>query len=234
MEQINIAKILKNYPEGTKLYSPLCGSIMLSTIQPFKDTSYTIYADNGKGVSFGFTSYGKYFNAEDAECMLFPSKEMRDWKKLRWQKGDVLANSDDTRHVIFEKFCDDTYTNFCGRYYSNKAEEGCYIECLPALFTMDFSRVRGTSYIHDLEKAYHGKFNKETLEIEPDEEGCPFKPFDKVIVRTYYSKWHIDFFSHYMKNNNCYVTTSGYYDKCLPYNEETAKLIGTSENFNNV
>ena len=59
-----------------------------------------------------------------------------------------------------------------------------------------------------------------------------FKPFDKVIVRdTVDSTWRADFFSHIGENNR-FVCTGGcswrYY---LPYNEETAKLIGRTRNY---
>lgn len=61
---------------------------------------------------------------------------------------------------------------------------------------------------------------------------CNFKPFDKVIVRdTMDSIWRAEFFSHIGENNR-FVCTGGcswrYY---LPYNEETAKLIGTTHNY---
>ena len=59
-----------------------------------------------------------------------------------------------------------------------------------------------------------------------------FKPFDKVIVRdTMDSLWRADFFSHRSEYNlfNCIGGYSWRY--CLPYNEKTAKLIGTTHNY---
>ena len=61
------------------------------------------------------------------------------------------------------------------------------------------------------------------------------KAFDRVLVRlTKDCIWNATFFSHYDKEVNwgCYpfVTTScKSYDKCIPYNEETKHLIGTTE-----
>lgn len=53
------------------------------------------------------------------------------------------------------------------------------------------------------------------------------KPFDKVIVRcSKADKWSIDFFSY--KVSNGYVCTGdARFGYCLPYNEETAHLLGT-------
>lgn len=61
---------------------------------------------------------------------------------------------------------------------------------------------------------------------------CEFKPFDKVICRDNDADiWKASFFSHYDERayypffcNNCG------YKYCLPYNDETAKLIGTTNN----
>ena len=61
---------------------------------------------------------------------------------------------------------------------------------------------------------------------------CEFKPFDKVICRDSDADiWKASFFSHYDERayypffcNNCG------YKYCLPYNDETAKLIGTTNN----
>lgn len=55
------------------------------------------------------------------------------------------------------------------------------------------------------------------------------KPFDKVVVRCGKAdKWSIDFFSY--KVSNGYICTGdAWFGYCLPYNEETAKLIGTTK-----
>ena len=56
------------------------------------------------------------------------------------------------------------------------------------------------------------------------------KPFDKVVVRcSEADRWSIDFFSY--KVHNGYICTGdAWFGYCLPYNEETAKLIGTTKN----
>lgn len=58
------------------------------------------------------------------------------------------------------------------------------------------------------------------------------KPFDRVITRNAADDvWTANIFSH-MDSHGEYVTIAcvGGYTHCLPYNEETAKLIGTTNN----
>ena len=56
------------------------------------------------------------------------------------------------------------------------------------------------------------------------------KPFDRVITRTPDTPWTANFFSHIDSDGvkNC---IDDKYLMCLPYNEETAKLIGTTNNW---
>ena len=61
---------------------------------------------------------------------------------------------------------------------------------------------------------------------------CGIKPYDKVVVRRKHSAWYVDFFLFY---NSDYVNDDDMgkkYSECLPYNEETAKLIGTTDDYN--
>ncbi len=55
-----------------------------------------------------------------------------------------------------------------------------------------------------------------------------FKPFDKVIVCKWDNYWKA---RHFEKiEHDVYFCTDGeIYKQCLPYSEETAKLIGTSD-----
>lgn len=77
---MNIAEILKKFPKGTKLYSPIYGKIELVDVED--NELYSITCVTQKGNYKTFTSEGKIFNDyTDSECVLFPSKEQRDWSK---------------------------------------------------------------------------------------------------------------------------------------------------------
>lgn len=92
--KINIVEILKDKPQGTKLYSSACGECKLEEVD---DKSFKISFYNSK---FGFMNGGEgYLDKngklyDDGECVVFPSKEMRDWSKFAWKKGDVLVSND--------------------------------------------------------------------------------------------------------------------------------------------
>lgn len=102
--------------------------------------------------------------------MLFPSKEMRDWSKFAWKKGDVLVNNDNDVYIIFEKFEDDAYTRFKGKHYLWKQIDNVdYSKEESQMVTSLFEKVNdyeAQTYISTIEERLGGKLNRETLEIE--------------------------------------------------------------------
>ena len=60
-----------------------------------------------------------------------------------------------------------------------------------------------------------------------------FKPFDQVLARDVDDEvWTANLFSHYVQNNNYkYHCVDNSYQQCIPYNEETAHLIGTTNEY---
>lgn len=76
-ENINLCEILKDCPKGTKLWSPVWGRVTFETIDTFDDLVYIL---THKGAYITLDSYGK-FDA-DGECIIFPSKDQRDWSKF--------------------------------------------------------------------------------------------------------------------------------------------------------
>lgn len=72
----------------------------------------------------------------------------------------------------------------------------------------------------------------ENYRIKPKEKFDPktLKPFDKVLVRDGKAEsWMCDIYSHKLKDDNFYVCISNEYYYCIPYNEETKHLVGTTE-----
>ena len=76
-ENINLCRILKDCPKGTKLWSPIWGDITFETINAFDGLVYVL---KHKGVHI-ILDNGK-FDA-DGECIIFPSKDQRDWSKFK-------------------------------------------------------------------------------------------------------------------------------------------------------
>lgn len=184
MEQkLNIAEILKNKPRGTKLYSMIHGKCS------FEAVTDEIFKINFCTSKFGLTQSGectliKFGNMYDGgECIIFPSKEMRDWKKFSWKKGDVLISNDGYIEVIFDKWYDDTYTSFYCKHYLNSEDKNkiVYYEeflCTTVRYSLEDKDTVQT-YIKTIEERLGGKLNRETLEIEKHTE---FKDGDIVCI----------------------------------------------------
>lgn len=78
---MNIAKILENCPKGMKLYSPVYGEVEFVKVK--YGGNYAIHCIVKNGTLDYFTSDGcLYCDYPDAECVLFPSKDQRDWSKF--------------------------------------------------------------------------------------------------------------------------------------------------------
>ena len=152
-ENIDLTKILRDCPKGWKLYSPLCGEVKFDSITENSEFPITVLNET---MGIYLTREGTYCTGiEEAECILFPSKDQRDWSKFTapWYKKD--------------------------------------------------------------------KFDPKTL-----------KAFDRVLVRhEYYHRWRCEFYSYRHDDNGSYpyVAISGAYKRCIPYNEETKHLVGTTE-----
>lgn len=79
---MNIAEILKNCPKGLKLYSYIHGEVELVCVNEYSDR-YPIYCKAKNGKEESFTSDGRILlEYPDAECVLFPSRDQRDWSKF--------------------------------------------------------------------------------------------------------------------------------------------------------
>lgn len=164
-KNINLAKILNGKPVNTKLWSPLFGDVYISSIC----SEDTIIVVNHHAESSSFYNNGKYFNHPESEPLLFPSKEMRDWRKFSWKKGDVLVSNDNDSHIIFKGFSKDDYTTFEGKYWISVSKKR-YISCLDMQNTQDYhiedNKDVAQTCINTIEEKLGGKLNLETLEIE--------------------------------------------------------------------
>ena len=148
-ETLNLVEILKDCPKGTKLYSTIFGEVEFGFIEDHSTYPIVLILNGGHEY---LTSDGKLFNQFDGECILFPSKEQRDWSKFKVKKH---------------------------------------------------------------------KFDPKTL-----------KSFDRVMVRDGNNEaWFCTIFSH-LQSKDCgypYNTASGIYVYCIPYNDDTKHLVGTTD-----
>ena len=151
-ENIDLTKILKDSPKGTKLYSLVHGEVEFQKIELGLTHPIVIKLKNKIIERCG--PYGKLLDNYDGECILFPSKDQRDWSK----------------------------------------------------FTVPVCKKE--------------KFDPNTL-----------KSFDRVLVRNNNGEWECAFFSHIKDYGSGYQYDCCYmiYRYCIPYNEETKHLVGTTE-----
>lgn len=233
-EKVNIAEILKDKPQGTKLYDLLRNiDVELDKVHTTDVGTYiecTSTNEVGSTFLFDYSELGTEDSWLEGLRILLPSKEMRDWNKFAWQKGDILVNENNA-HIIFEKFTDDTYTTFIGRHYLNKNYKnyvpGRYT-CVTQHFHIEESNA-AQIYIYNIEEKIGGKLDLKTLEIEKPK--CEFKTFDKVLGRNEKDDvWEADLFSHYKEESQYPFRCIGFSRKyCIPYNKETAHLLGTTD-----
>lgn len=149
-EKLDLVKILKDVPEGTKLYCTAYGEVELVEVDEGSDYPIIVRTPDGEG--YEFTREGKLVSDYNGECLLFPSKVNRDWSTLK--------------------------------------------------------------------SLYH------------------LKPFEKVLVRIPDGPWLISLFERlklekdYEGDDWPFSCINGEWKECLPYNEETAKLLGTKDDYN--
>ena len=153
-ERVDLNKILKDCPKGWEFYSSIHGVVNFEELNTSDKYPVIISYKNGKLESFG--ADGRLFLDYAGECVLFPSKDQRDWSK------------------------------FTAPWYKKE------------------------------------KFDPKTL-----------KTFDRVLVRDSCSHhgWKCNLFSHIETEYYPfqYATSGGNYSYCIPYNDDTKHLVGTTD-----
>ena len=243
-ENLNLVEILKDCPKGTKLYSTVFGSVEFDHINAHTNYPIVIRLKDRKGYE-SLTSEGKMFVDYDGECVLFPSRENRDWSKFKlkqygiapihdFKDGDIVATNSELQVFILQRPKSDVQGS-CHVGYNFETNEFFFSrDRFDRLATEEekqklFQAIKDNGYkwnaeTKTLEKLVEHKFDPKTLH-----------PFDRVLVRlTRDCIWNATFFSHYDKEINwgchpCVTTSCKSYDKCIPYNEDTKHLLGTSD-----
>lgn len=171
-ETTNIPAILRGKPQGTKLHDLARGTdVFLNNVIDGCNIVCCTFEKNG-WQKLHYSSKGTLVSFEDGMVILVPSETMQDWEKFAWKKGDVLGCIDGKCKVIFDRFDDDTYTSFVGKYYIEcygKNDELQDYEEVHYGDTVNYTKESEKSaqaYIKAVEERCGGKLNKETLEVE--------------------------------------------------------------------
>lgn len=174
-ENLNLVEILKDCPKGTKLYSTVFGDVKFNKINitSWHPICITLERD---GVDYNLAEDGRIFRDYDGECVLFPSRDQRDWSKFMTNQSEM------------EELCE-----------SQEITKWAYIsDPLPK----------------------QPKFDPKTLQ-----------PFDKVLVRdSDVVDWKVQLFSRIIEDEEFYpyVCINESYKYCIPYNDDTKHLVGTT------
>ena len=170
-KELNIAAILKDKPKNTKLWTYIYGDVYLDGV------------NNIEGIKLGhhgakafLLSSGKAF--EDGEVCIFPSKEMQDWSKFAWKKGDVLRCGVGNL-CIFDSWANNNYTEFNAKYVTHSYANST---CPTKMWSKETNEDTIKQYISKIEEIKGGKLNLSTLAIKKQSK---FKDGDFVTV--YYS-----------------------------------------------
>ena len=171
--KINVAEILKDKPQGIKLYDWLHNiDVELDTIST-TDTETVVWCtnetNNNTTYHRGYSEFGTERGYPDGLQILLPSKDMRDWSKF-FKKGDVLICYEGKKpyYTIFDGFEDNTYRAFKGKFAHDCYEDKWY-QNEGNLSTNTFqklNRAYSEIYVTKIEERFGGKLNRETLEIE--------------------------------------------------------------------
>lgn len=227
----NLISILKHCPEGTKLYSPIYGEVKFTRISIINTILCKATKSNGEITSVAFNRLGRISREfSNAECVLFPSKDQRDWDKFRipTKKGDVIMFNGQVPCLVTGNYSKNKKKWVCGLL-----EDGDFCtniihpsEWCPCFYTFATKEVKDKLF-EAMDKAGY-TWDGETLKKKPQ-----FKPFEKVLVRdSEADKWECTFYSHFdskSKGRYNHNTISGVYVMCIPF-EGNEHLVGTTKN----
>lgn len=242
--KINVAEILKDKPQRTILYDYLHNIDVEFDNVEITEIETSIWCTRDKGgynELFGYSKLGTLRGWLDGLQILLPSKEMRDWSKFAWKKGDVLMAGLDNI-CIFDKWNNDEYTEFDAAFVTPDYRSD-------VLKTKYWHKVIGVNvirrYISKIERNNGGKLNLTTLEIEKAQP--EFKDGDILCVIESSNNYHYiliyegqddEHIYRYvtMLENNSLITEKGsYFTKPKDYSmryateEEKQQLFGALE-----
>ena len=166
---MNIAEILKYCPKGTKLYTPIYGNVVLDRVL-LENGKFPILIKDATGCEHLFTENGCHrYNLPNVECVLFPSKDQRDWNKFRipFKAGDIVMTVDGKTPFIFKEYIENRFAHYyCGIDVSSTFKIEAPVD---VYWTSDFiipaSEEAKKGLFDKIEEAGY-KWNADTLELE--------------------------------------------------------------------
>ncbi len=250
-KNLNLVEILKDCPRGTKLYYTVYGEVEFDHVAISSKYPIVLKLKGGE-IYESLTSEGKYDIEYDGECLLFPSKDQRDWSKFNPKKdwfvppcefkdGDILSyqckgfnNRSIYIYRYHKRFNTSYYVALSGDDNEFRIDNTGKWALNGYNDTVRFATEDEKKKLFQAIKDNGYKWNAETKTLEklikPKFDPKTLQPFDRVLVKVG-SCWRIEWFSHmYEYKGDIYYSCSwSDYKECIPYNDETKHLLGTSE-----
>ena len=225
----NIAEILKYCHKGLPLWTLTYGDACL---EECTDNRIIVRTNHG---TFMTNTEGQL--CSEGECLLFPSKEQRDWDKFwPYKDGDVLyAEDDQNEHVFIYREQEDEkkvgrYVNLfnLGKLFIEPNDSVCLVS---EIETIRYATEKEIDALHTAIKKQGKIWNPvkkelENIEIVAAEEKekkfdiNTLKPFDRVLARDdRIKKWVIDLWMGYARGYEHwkYHCLGSSYGQCIPY-----------------
>ena len=149
-ENIDLTKILDGCPYGTEFYHAGYGRVWLANIYPdAENVAYPIelslHENYPRRFDLSVTARGTFHYEYEEECLLFPSKDQRDWSKFvrfwdtpKVDKFDVNALQPFDKVLVRDFLSDNWMADFFEKveesnmdYYNVTCVTTHWIQCIP-------------------------------------------------------------------------------------------------------
>ena len=177
-KDINVAEILKTKEKGTKLYDIVRDiDVYLYNIVGENDEIHcSLEKDGCKILAYSYN--GTLPGFVNGKMVLVPSREMRDWEKFQWKKGDILRHNTYAIVIMFDSFINDNYTKIKFNYKLGPEQYDMSSDSTERFTKVSEQETK--SYITQIETEYDVKFNNEISEFEKTP--AEFKDGDVVVI----------------------------------------------------
>lgn len=214
ISRASVKDILMEYAHiGDKFWTTCYGYVKLKEIK--KQISIELLAlEFGTGYVIDLDENGKL--CKGAECVLFPDKGST-WTDYAIEEEEKRRTESEYGLVVGKYYKYNGTIFKCVRIVENETEDDEYVlQNVISDFVISLQErdvVLGT------------------VNIEPiDEFDISFlKPYDKTLIRYGSGRWHNTFYGFFLEDDGIYHCSASGWTECIPYNFETANLLGTLE-----
>lgn len=203
-EDLNLVPILAGCPKDTPIYSMAHGWVKLHNVE---NEMIAVYFGEGSTIVY-FSNNGHLGNNTDGECLLWPSKDCRDWSQFKQSQQTEFKKGD---HILFRNSAEKEFFGVFEKYVDGG-------RCSVTIFDNDLAISNWELNPKDLTKL--DKYDPKLL-----------KTGDAVLVRDRNGmcEWMYSPFSNisFEEGKPYYIASCSSWELCVPYNQETKDLIGT-------